>query len=267
MSFVDLHCHWVHEIDDGARSVEESRAMLQGLSKIGFAHVVATPHMRPGMFDNTASTIKKAYRATCARMHHDPAWPTTGQSDQRLPRVSLGSEHFFDGEVLTRVRLGQGLPYREASPHADPTDDEGAVRNGGALLLEFADLTPLSIVHRQLFELQTQGYIVVLAHPERYRATWGKPEVVEDLIDRGVVTLLDAAAVVGKYGGRARSSALDLLDQGLYHAACSDAHRPNDVELVERGMAFIANRYGDAELELLFGDGPRAILSGQKPPL
>jgi protein-tyrosine phosphatase len=62
--FVDLHCHWVWQIDDGARSVEEGIQMLMKLGRLGFSHVVATPHMRPGMFENTAQDLRRAYANT-----------------------------------------------------------------------------------------------------------------------------------------------------------------------------------------------------------
>jgi protein-tyrosine phosphatase len=50
--FVDLHSHWIASIDDGARSPEEGLELLRGLYEAGFSTVVATPHMRPGMFEN-----------------------------------------------------------------------------------------------------------------------------------------------------------------------------------------------------------------------
>jgi protein-tyrosine phosphatase len=250
--FVDLHCHWVHQIDDGARNTQESKEMLLGLRDLGFDHVVATPHMRPGMFDNDRSSIQAAYRRTRIELEkHD-----------QLPSTSLGSEHFFNDQVLLAIRNGRGLPYRR-----ETEQDPEAERHGGAVLLEFHDLLPLSIIHRQLFQLQTAGYIVVLAHPERYRATWDKPQIIEDCIERGAVTLLDTAALIGKYGRRPQAAARELLAEGLYHAACSDAHRPSDIALVQQGMAFIVEHYGQEELELLLGSGPRALLSGKRPSL
>ena len=56
-----------------------------------------------------------------------------------------------------------------------------------------------------------------------------------------------------------------ILEQGLYHAACSDAHRPSDVQEVERGMKRIEKLYGSDECNFLFREGPLALLSGQLP--
>jgi protein-tyrosine phosphatase len=241
----------VWQIDDGARTADEGIEMLQRLAEIGFGHVVATPHMRPGMFDNLDRDLSKAYLQTLGTLE--------GQAN--LPATSLGSEHFFDSEVIGRIRSGQGLPYREMfSP------DEGA-RRGGAILIEFADLSPLSVIERQLFELQTEGYIPVIAHPERYRTCWKSPETVQRLVDLGSVALLDIAALVGKYGRRSKAAAWELLEMGTYDAACTDSHRPSDVELADQGIGELRGKYGDEEVEFLFRHGPRALLEGGRPPV
>jgi protein-tyrosine phosphatase len=53
-----------------------------------------------------------------------------------------------------------------------------------------------------------------------------------------------------------------MLEEGIYHAACSDAHRVEDVEDVTDGIRFIRKRYGAEEVDLLFRQGPREILAG-----
>src|SRR6185436_14108690 len=59
--YIDLHCHFVPGIDDGARTAEEGVALLRALHEAGFARTIATPHMRPGLFENTATEITAAY--------------------------------------------------------------------------------------------------------------------------------------------------------------------------------------------------------------
>ena len=102
--FVDLHCHWIANIDDGARSAEDGLSMLRGLFDVGFSTVVATPHMRPGMFDNDKPALEGAY---AAMKPHLAAATTRGE---RLPAVRLGSEHFLDDVVFARLTRGEGLP-------------------------------------------------------------------------------------------------------------------------------------------------------------
>ena len=237
--FIDLHCHWIAGIDDGARSEPEGVQILRQLAGLGFEQVVATPHMRPGMFDNDRSSLVEAFERMQPVVTKEPD----------LPSVALSSEHYFDSTVFQRLMDGEALPYP----------------GGQAVLLEFYEIDfPPSIEHR-LFDLRRRGLLPVIAHPERYRCLWSKPETLERLVDQGAAALLDAAALVGKYGRKPRRCAEELLERGLYHAACSDAHRPADVKEVARGIERIDKRYGPSEVELLFREGPAALLAGRQP--
>lgn len=233
--WIDLHCHWIAGIDDGATTPEMGVEMLQRLYRLGFSEVVATPHMRPGLFDNTKASLERAYQAML---------PHLGGGN--LPQVTLSSEHYFDDQVFGRVVAGEGLPY--------PGER--------AVLLEFYDNDFPFHLDRLLSQLVRSGMTPVIAHPERYRPIWKDTERLEQLLDVGAVALLDVAAITGKYGDRPRRCALHLLEQGLYYAACSDAHRPDDVEAAAHAMDLVAELYGPEELEDLFDKGPREILSG-----
>jgi protein-tyrosine phosphatase len=236
--FVDLHCHWVAGIDDGAPSEDEGLAMLERLHSLGFGTVVATPHMRPGMFDNRREDLVTAFE----RMQ--PAISARAS----LPAVGLSSEHYFDDVVYERLISGTALPYP----------------GGRAVLLEFwGNEFPTMVMHR-LFDLRQRGLLTVIAHPERYRCVWQSPEILERLVESGAAALLDTAALAGKYGREPKRCAEELLERGLYHAACSDAHRAIDLAEVEKGMRLIAEKYGDGEVDFLFREGPNAILAGER---
>jgi protein-tyrosine phosphatase len=237
--FVDLHCHWLPGVDDGARTLAEAVELLEALHGIGFERVFATPHMRPGLFDNSAASLRVAYDGTQAQL----------QSMSHLPERDLSSEHFFDELVLQRLASGQGLPYP----------------GGGAVLLEFYENAFPPRVDQLLAELRRGGLVPVVAHPERYRILWQRPEILERLLDVGAVALLDVAALVGKYGRGPQRCAELLLERGAYRAACSDAHRPEDVSDVARAIRWIADHYGEDELHALLSEGPRSILRGPPP--
>jgi protein-tyrosine phosphatase len=237
--YIDLHCHYVPGIDDGARQPSESLAMLRALADAGFARVIATPHMRPGMFDNTRADLQRAFSAFSATL--------AGERD--LPELGLSSEHYFDEIVFARLLAGDALPYP----------------GGRAVLLEFYEIDFPPYVDERLFDLRRRQLLPVIAHPERYRCLWQAPETLERLVDAGAAALLDSAALVGKYGRRVQACAETLLERGLYHAACSDAHRPADVAEVRRGIARIAQLYGNDEVEFLLREGPTALLAGELP--
>ncbi|WP_437285338.1 tyrosine-protein phosphatase [Sorangium sp. So ce406] len=238
--FIDLHCHWVAGIDDGARTVEESFALLTALRGAGFDTVVATPHMRPGMFDNTRQSLLAAYDATCAAL--------AGAPD--LPALDLSSEHFFDDIVFQRLLDGSALPYP----------------GGRAVLVEFPTRSfPVRVADR-IFDLSRRRLRPVIAHPERYEPVFDDSASLDPLLDAGAVLLLDVAALTGKYGRTPRRVAERLLEEGYYYAACSDAHAARDVSDVRDGIKALFARVGDEEATFLLTDGPRAILEGRVEP-
>lgn len=237
--YVDIHCHWIPGVDDGARNLSETIELLTELGQVGFGHVIATPHMRPGLFDNDAPGLRAAFQETVARL----------QGTNGLPDTGLSAEHYFDDIVFGRLRSGNALPYPGAR----------------AALLEFYEIDFPYTVDRRLAQLKREGLLPVIAHPERYRPIWRSADVLERLVDVGAAPLLDIAALVGKYGRRVARSAEELLERGLYQAACSDAHRPEDVRQVAAGIDWLAREYGDDELRALLVEGPAAILRGERP--
>lgn len=235
--FIDLHCHWVAGIDDGAKTPADSAALLAALREAGFATVVGTPHMRPGMFDNTRQDLARAYDATRAAIAGAPG----------LPELWLSSEHFFDDIVFQRFLDGSALPYP----------------GGHAALIELPTGSFPARLADRFFDLRRRRLRPVLAHPERYEPVWRDPRVLDPLLDGGTVLLLDVAALTGKYGRTPRRSAEELLDLGYYYAACSDAHALRDVPDVAAGIALLHERMGAEEAAFMLRDGPLAILEGR----
>jgi protein-tyrosine phosphatase len=235
--YVDLHCHWLPGIDDGVPTEAEGLELLRALRAAGFAQVVATPHMRPGMFDNDRDAIEASFGALAPRV--------AAAGD--LPAVGLAAEHFFDATVFERILAGRALPYP----------------GGHALLVELApDRPPLRLAER-FFDLRRRRLRPVLAHPERYAFVAEDFRWLDPLLDGGTLLLLDVAALVGKYGRRAERTAQRLLEGGYYYAACSDSHRPADVEAVSKGIERLRQQVGDGEASFLLSEGPRNVLEGK----
>jgi protein-tyrosine phosphatase len=235
--FIDLHCHWVAAIDDGVRDAVASAALLRALRDAGFEKVIATPHMRPGMFDNTAADLRRAYAATVDALRDAPG----------LPQLDLSSEHFFDDIVFQRIMEGGALPYP----------------GGHAVLVEFpSHAFPTRVGHR-FFDLARRGLTPVIAHPERYDPVWKDATVLDPLLDGGAVLLLDVAALAGKYGRAPKRAAEQLVEAGYYQAACSDAHGVKDVSAVAEGIARLAEMAGKEEATFLLVEGPKEILEGR----
>lgn len=238
--YVDLHLHYVPGVDDGVTSDEDALALLRGLKAIGFDTAIATPHIRAGMFPNRRSNLEEAFERFAAQ----------ARDVDGLPSLGLGAEHFVDDVLMELLGSKQARPY--------PGDR--------AILLELHPTTfPVRLVEL-CFRVRTKGHIVVLAHPERYAPLFARTRDLEPLLEAGVVPLLDLMSLVGHYGRSAQRAAERMLEEGTYVAACSDAHRPADVEVVAAGIARLERLVGREEARELLVDGPRQILDGTAEP-
>jgi protein-tyrosine phosphatase len=192
---VDLHCHILPGVDDGATHEAESMRMLRIAEEEGIGIVAATPHA-----------------------HHCPA--------ERIPaKVARLNQLVADAGLAVRVVTGQEVRLA-ADLVARHRAGELATLNGGHyLLLEL----PLSgswppYLHRAIDDLQAVGLRPILAHAERYGDIQRDPAPLRDLIARGVPIQINAGSLNGPAERAARPTAERLLRERLAHLIASDAH-------------------------------------------
>lgn len=234
--YVDLHCHYVAAVDDGVRTEEEGAQLCRELAKIGYSRVVATPHMRSDMFDNDRASLLACFERF-ERAH------ATGPG---MPALGLGAEHYCDDAFFERFERGEMIAYP----------------GGHAALVELpSEHVPVRIEQR-LYRLFLKGIRPVLAHPERNAGLFKTTAPIERLLEMGTLPLLDVMSLVGKYGRTPRRTAERMLEEDIYFAACSDSHKPADVESVAQGIERLAKLVGQERADELLGENPRRILEG-----
>ncbi|MDP3276112.1 MAG: CpsB/CapC family capsule biosynthesis tyrosine phosphatase [Deltaproteobacteria bacterium] len=237
--FIDLHCHPLPAIDDGCRSAHEGAALLCGLASIGFTWVVATPHVRSGMWNNTRTTIAPAHLALEAALEELRARGAT------LPRWDFAAEHLFDDVSWERMTGEDPLTYPGKA----------------AVLIEFAYERLPERAEVRLWRLsKTFKLRPVIAHPERCATLQAEQERLLDIQGAGCALLLDLMSLVGAYGKRAQASAERWLDESRYTAAASDAHKPEDVSRVAQAIEALGRRVGPEGVTRLLVDGPKSLL-------
>jgi protein-tyrosine phosphatase len=235
MGFVDLHSHVLCGLDDGSPDLTTSIAMIDGLAAIGFTEVCATPHQKSGQFLPDLSLVSRTFDSV---------------KDAIVGRVGLhlAAENMWDDVFFDRSQRG-----------AIPSYD-----GGDAFLFELRpDSLPLGM-KEHLFKLRMAGKHPVLAHPERYHALWDDDELVERLRHE-VAFVVDLGAIAGYHGKREGKAARRYVEEGIAHAAASDAHSREDVARAAEAIAWIKKRLGPAAVTRLLDDGPRAILAGEIP--
>ncbi len=235
MGFVDLHSHVLHGLDDGSPDLATSLAMIDALAAIGFTEVCATPHQKAGQFLPELARIDQTFAEVSAAL--------AGRVG-----LHLAAENMWDDVFFERSQRG-----------AIPSYD-----GGDAFLFELRpDALPLGM-HDHLFKLKMSGKQPVLAHPERYQALWDDAALV-DRLHREVAFVVDLGALAGYHGKREAKAARRYVEDGIAHAAASDAHTPEDVARAAEAIAWIKKRLGPAAVTRLLDDGPRAILAGELP--
>jgi protein-tyrosine phosphatase len=238
MDFIDLHSHVLPGLDDGAPDEDVSAQLLRGLAELGFAEVCATPHQRADLFLPDLADIKSTYAATVDRL------AAQGSS----VKLHLGVENMWD-EVF----------YQRAQAGAIPSYDDGP-----AFLVEFP-ITELPVaVLEHLFEVRLKGKLPVIAHPERYEALWGAPQLAEKLAN-SCAMVVDLGAVGGHHGRKRNKAARDLLKNGFAHAAASDVHMIDDIRAAADGIKWIEKKLGPEAVRQFLVDSPRLILQGEHP--
>lgn len=235
MGFVDLHNHCLFGLDDGARDLSTSRAMLDALAALGFTEVFATPHQKAGQFMPARAAVDQALAEVRAAV---PTGPT----------LRLGFENMWD-EV-----------FFERSQH----DTIPSYDDGDAFLFELrTQVMPVGLIEH-LFRFRMSGKAPVLAHPERYEALWTDAGLA-DKLRRQAAFVVDLAALVGYHGKPQQKAARRFVEDGWAAAVATDAHTVEDVRTAAEGVAWIEKKLGTRTVERLLDDGPRAILLGELP--
>jgi protein-tyrosine phosphatase len=240
--FVDLHCHYLPALDDGSADMDTSLRMIRALVALGFTHLFATPHQRAGMFMPARTAIDAAFSDVTKA-----AADIAGDGDGDV-RFGLAAENFWDD--VFHARLRQGL---------HPSYD-----GGPAFLFEVNPQLMPPRIDEELFQMRVRGMLPVMAHPERYVAIQGDLALAEK-VGRSAALLIDLAALDGAHGRAEMKTARRLIQDGLVHAAASDAHSAEDQGAVASGIAWIRKHRGDRFLNQLLDENPRRIITGDLP--
>lgn len=198
---IDLHNHLLPGLDDGATDLSSSLAMARLAVANGISHMVCTPHIHPGRYDNDAASIRRACDAFRVAL-----------KEAGIPlRVGAAAEVRFCSEVLTGVCDGS-IPFL------------GNWQGLKVLLLEFPHGEVPFAAERMTQWLLDNGIVPMLAHPERNKGLLRKPSKLSPFIRQGCLLQITASSLVGNFGAPARQLAHALLEQRLVNVIASDAH-------------------------------------------
>jgi protein-tyrosine phosphatase len=238
---IDLHSHLLPGIDDGApdlaTSIEMGRAAVGG----GVEQIVATPHVS----------------------NHYPNDPL--QFAERVAQVQAALD---EEGIALRVHRGAEISHAMLQELDEDQLKACAFGDGNFVLLEPPLGGPAPFIDRMAYDLQSKGFNVVVAHPERIAAFQRKVDVVQQLVDSGCLTSVTAGSVSGQFGGTVKRFTQELFARGLVHNLASDAH---DARHRSPALAPVLQQASEEMPELegwldyLTVAVPRAVLAGTMP--
>lgn len=231
---IDIHHHCLPGVDDGPKDWDAAIAQCLDAVREGIETIVATPHVLRGAWQNSD---RAKITALVTELQE-----RVGSS----PRILLGCEYFFAHDILELLREGRSI-----IPLADSR----------YVLIELASNAVPPMLDEVFFQMQLDGWIPVIAHPERNLVLQAKPDLLHSLVARGARTQITAGSLTGQFGRTAERSARDWLIRGLVHVVATDAHsldrRP---PRFRDARAVVGSLAGERAAQALFYDNPKSII-------
>ncbi len=238
---IDLHCHILPAMDDGAAGVEESLEMCRLALRDGIDTIVATPHHIPGLY----------------------SW----DFDDREERARLLRRHLSEAGIPLAILTGAELTLSPELPGVLKREPWLAINGGISFLVELSSQVFPATVEPFLHSLIDTGLVPVIAHPERYQWYQRRPAFFDGLLERGALLQVSAGSVAGQFGPQVAAFSLDLLKRGRARILASDGHNSVDrPPLLSPALNRIADLIGHARAEALVTSTPAGLLAGERLP-
>lgn len=196
-NFVDIHSHLMFGIDDGAQTKEDTKAIIESMKVLGFDQAITTPHTTPLVWDNTKEGILAKYDEVLQVL------PTEAAS----LKLRVASEYMMDESFLQRVLSEKLLTIKD-----------------NYVLVEMSYINPPIQLMDILFHLKSNGYEIILAHPERYNFYHKNTDMYKKLKKSGCKFQMNLLSTTGYYGGHVLEAANHLLNNDMIDYVGSDIH-------------------------------------------
>jgi len=231
---IDLHCHILPGLDDGARNLEQAVAMAEAAVADGIGIVAATPHHNNGRYSNDKTNL--------------------------VEQVSLLNKVLTDRNIQLKVVGGQELRVNDQLWQEVECGNVLTLNESRYLLIELPSSSVPSGCEELIHELTIAGYVPIIAHPERNREIASNPARLSKLINMGALSQVTAGSITGDFGRQVGKLSLELCRGGLVHIVASDAH-DNDRRKFSIGAAYqyIRDQLGEEYEVWLRGNAEKVV--------
>jgi len=202
--FVDIHNHILPGIDDGAKTIQESLELLKNMEALGVKQFIPTPHIMQDFYPNTDESIGNAYELLLGSLNKKTLNKIT---------INPAAEYMLDGNFESLLNEGQLFTLKH-----------------NYVLVEMSYFQPPINLEELIFKIKLNGYIPVLAHPERYAYYHNNLDYYARLKHLGCLFQINLLSLSEYYGTSVQKTAKYLLNENLIDFAGTDAHNLYQVE-------------------------------------
>ena len=235
---IDIHHHLLFGLDDGARDIDVSLAMIDAAVADGITHIVCTPHSNH-------------------RYEFNPQI-----NEERLNAIRERANG--------KVTLGLGCDFHLSYDNildALQHPRKYTINQRQYLLVEFADLSIPTSINETFYELTIAGMRPIITHPERNGVIQKNPERMEEWLQSGCLVQITAGSLTSRFGKTAQILSHRFLEKNWVHFIATDAHNIESRPPRMRGAYdIIAKRYGQETADRLCLSNPRAVFLGENMP-
>lgn len=233
--FIDVHCHILPGIDDGAKNMDMTREMLQIAYQEGIREIIATPHFFASKKNMPVEKVKDVFSMVEERL---------GQWELPI-KLYLGNEIFYRREVPSKIEEGKILTLAESH----------------YVLVEFDPGTDYAYLRDGLYHISSYGYLPILAHTERYSCLFQKKERLFDLKEQGVMIQVNGGSFSGGIFDETKKKVKYLLKEDLLDFIGTDAHRDHiRSPKMMQAASYLHNKLGKQKAEQILYENPQAII-------
>lgn len=231
---IDLHCHILPELDDGARDLDETLRMARMAAESGISHLVATPHCTEGGARTVWESVSFLRQAL---------------QEMRLPlKVYTGMEIYGTRDTARLLAEGRLLTLnRSRYP-----------------LVEF-DFESDGIGETRILQSILQaGFRPVVAHPERYLYIQREPQILNEWVNMGCLLQINKGSLTGRFGPVCQELGMALVDRKFAAVVASDAHSAvSRTPWMYDAWDLLARQFSPIAAEHLLLEIPKKILNNE----
>lgn len=235
---IDIHCHIIPGIDDGAKDIEDAIKMARIAYKDGITNIVATPHlMEEGIYRDNNQISAKVDGLN--RLIEDEGIDV---------KIMMGNEVYITPNLPTLVELGQA----------------NTINNTQYLLIEFPMFDIPNYTEDVIYRLKLMGITPIIAHPERYREVIENPNRLIGFIEQGALLQANSGSVMGRFGEKIGETVETLISHNMIHLVASDGHSSRSrTPRLKKAYEKVKAIHGKDKANKLFYDHPKRVINNE----